>query len=428
MQVGEIKLGKGKIYRVRGPALLYVKEGKIFALGREFLPNSTLKVSKGRVYALKAIENTVLNVSTGLEGRFEEAKPGEEAIEEWIKNSKIILEDQVKRIIVLGGTDCGKSTFITFLVNMALDKNMRIAVIDADVGQNDIGPPATVSLAIPEKQLDHLRSLKPYRMFFIGSITPYGVEDLLISSILRLTEIAEKDNVEKIIVNTDGWLEAVEAVMYKTKLIYYLNADAIIEMYRENLEKIYHKIEKICKKSYKVAIPKAIHKRSKSERSFLRSQGYMRFLKDAQVRTIDLENVPILNSILFNGIQLNIPALEKDLNIKIVHAEKLYNSSVVVLSKKDTRHVNRILCNILKEKIGVKYLKVVKEGEEKGLYVGLVGEKAGETGVGIIESIDFRRKLARIKTSFTKTIRGIILSRIKLSEDFSERILGAPPL
>lgn len=49
-------------------------------------------------------------------------------------------------MLVLGGTERGKSSYCHFLVQQLCGASARVAFVDADIGQKDVGPPATVSL------------------------------------------------------------------------------------------------------------------------------------------------------------------------------------------------------------------------------------------------------------------------------------------
>ncbi|RLE68608.1 MAG: hypothetical protein DRJ43_05280, partial [Thermoprotei archaeon] len=59
-------------------------------------------------------------------------------------------EDLVSRIkpgdviMLLGGVDVGKSGLFAFLANKLVSAGMRVGLIDADVGQSDIGPVGTI--------------------------------------------------------------------------------------------------------------------------------------------------------------------------------------------------------------------------------------------------------------------------------------------
>jgi polynucleotide 5'-hydroxyl-kinase GRC3/NOL9 len=58
---------------------------------------------------------------------------------------------QARTILLLGATDTGKTTFLTWLANTLLVQQRRIAIVDADVGQSSLGPPTTIGLSVVAK-------------------------------------------------------------------------------------------------------------------------------------------------------------------------------------------------------------------------------------------------------------------------------------
>src|SRR5918999_822328 len=48
--------------------------------------------------------------------------------------------------MVIGEGDTGKTTLVTALANALVERGFRVAVLDADLGQSEIGPPTTIGL------------------------------------------------------------------------------------------------------------------------------------------------------------------------------------------------------------------------------------------------------------------------------------------
>ncbi len=49
--------------------------------------------------------------------------------------------------IILGATDTGKSTLAKFLISHLCQRGLKVALVDADIGQSFLGPPATIGFA-----------------------------------------------------------------------------------------------------------------------------------------------------------------------------------------------------------------------------------------------------------------------------------------
>src|SRR5690606_28159278 len=73
-----------------------------------------------------------------------------------------------KRVVVIGGTDVGKSSCSRLLCQHLAREGQKVALLDTDLGQKMIGPPACVTLArcTADGEL-HLE-----RMRFVGEASP----------------------------------------------------------------------------------------------------------------------------------------------------------------------------------------------------------------------------------------------------------------
>jgi polynucleotide 5'-kinase involved in rRNA processing len=67
-------------------------------------------------------------------------------------------------------------------------------------------------------------------------------------------------------------------------------------------------------------------------------------------------------------------------------------------------------------------VRIVQEGSEEGLLVGLHDEKENFLGIGIVEGIDYVRRTIRVHTPVRKNVAWLSLGRVKL--DKAGRELG----
>ncbi len=86
-------------------------------------------------------------------------------------------------VMVIGDTDCGKTTFCMSLVNRALASKLKVAVVDSDVGQSEIGPPACVGLGYPTDQIRSLGEIVAADKAFVGTTNPaMRIPELLVAT------------------------------------------------------------------------------------------------------------------------------------------------------------------------------------------------------------------------------------------------------
>jgi polynucleotide 5'-hydroxyl-kinase GRC3/NOL9 len=102
-------------------------------------------------------------------------------------------------VLVLGGSDAGKSTFIGYLAER-LSPFRSVALIDADIGQTTAGPPTTQTL----RMLGQSRSIEQGTGWFVGATSPAGHLLQTLIGVQRLVQRAREFGAETILVDTTG--------------------------------------------------------------------------------------------------------------------------------------------------------------------------------------------------------------------------------
>jgi polynucleotide 5'-hydroxyl-kinase GRC3/NOL9 len=129
-------------------------------------------------------------------------------------------------VLIIGNTDTGKSTFAVYLINEALKKGFRPSIIDADIGQGDLAPPTTIGGAIITAQITDLRDINPQFIEFVGSITPTGLEEIIIKAVKKISrEIGILSNI--CIINTDGYV-LNNGIDYKISMAQEIKPDVVV--------------------------------------------------------------------------------------------------------------------------------------------------------------------------------------------------------
>ncbi|MGC9346339.1 MAG: Clp1/GlmU family protein, partial [Candidatus Bathyarchaeales archaeon] len=80
----------------------------------------------------------------------------------WTEAYEELLNIQMRPVtaMVLGTVDSGKTSFCTYLTNKLLNGKQKVAILDGDLGQSDVGPPCTVAYAFVTKPVTDLFSLE----------------------------------------------------------------------------------------------------------------------------------------------------------------------------------------------------------------------------------------------------------------------------
>ena len=156
------------------------------------------------------------------------------------------------------------------------------------------------------------------------------------------------------------------------------------------------------------------------ERKELREQGYRKFFEGATLRSLPMGWMEFEYTPLGTGMPLNINRLEdieKALGHKTLYCEE--NSKELFIVSKEGEEVSKE--NAMKvEEIFKKRSYVVKNGEEKGLLVGLLDKNRQFLGLGMIDRIDYENRILKIYTPYRDKIGIIQFGQIKIDEKGKE--------
>ena len=426
----EVKLSRG-LYRIYGPLKMVVREGELFFLGRYLGPGGEVIVPFERTACIEVLsEEASVRLSKGVGGGYEEAKPEEEAILEWRRICEDIVQSSARRVVIVGEVDSGKSAFSAFLLNYALEKGLKTALVDADVGQNDVGYPGTVALAFPKRPIAWTRELSAEKLYFVGSITPSGNEEAVVLGAHTLAEEAER-RADLVVVNTDGWVDGARARRYKIRLILSLRPDALVVMYGTGralyLQRYFSRLTTV----YVAKTPLVKLDKQRELRRFHRGAAYANLLMSCSRLTLSIDEAPLLGSYLFTGKAVDgekVKALSRELGVEVVYAE--WHGSQVTLVLPDAKSLSAARRGLhkVRQLLGAKGVRLLTPSDLKGILVGVLGEGYETLGVGIIQSLDFKsRKVHVLVTPLEGTVRGLLLGNVRIAQgDLEDRRVSQP--
>jgi len=272
---------------VRGPASLKLFGEHATILGAPLDQSSNIVIQRGKQLPIESEDESEVEITIGRTGNIMELN-GSSIPESW-KSVVNLLADSGKAIIlIIGPSDAGKSSLCTYILNSLIIRRREVRVLDADIGQADIGPPTTLASSAPTTPRPSLIQLEPERMLFVGHVTPSFVQEEMFQGIKRMLS---SDRRGITIVNTDGWVYEDAAILYKKRLISIVNPDHLVGIGpRISLNPILHqtKFDTIMVQSPTVTLP-----RSRIQRKEIRRSGYRRFLTNATVHTLRLDNTRI---------------------------------------------------------------------------------------------------------------------------------------
>ncbi len=137
-------------------------------------------------------------------------------------------------VVLIGGLDTGKSTLSQALLRAAVEGGRRAALLDADVGQKTVGPPATVTLK-------HVRSpadLEPDAfevedaLWFVGSTSPEGHLLQVITAVSQLQRRALEAGADFLVVDSSGLVSGIYGQILKYHKVEMLQPDLVVGLQR----------------------------------------------------------------------------------------------------------------------------------------------------------------------------------------------------
>jgi polynucleotide 5'-hydroxyl-kinase GRC3/NOL9 len=133
----------------------------------------------------------------------------------WAENTagRLLSKDLIQKgvCLILGASDTGKTTLAEALTKH-LAKHQTVGIVDADIGQSHIGPPATVGWVVLDNPQFDFSKLTVGGISFVGDVTPTGHLLQLTAAVTQCVQQVSK-TAELIIVDTPGFISRPAAAV-----------------------------------------------------------------------------------------------------------------------------------------------------------------------------------------------------------------------
>ncbi len=413
---------KGKTLLINGPASVTVVSGKAEVFGTVIRNASKVVIREGKQLPLAVEETTTFDLSLAEKASAEEVE-GNTIPPSWVESFEKVSELQAKPVVimVLGTVDSGKTSFCTYLVNKLLSQKKKVAVLDGDLGQSDIGPPCTVAYALVPKPITDPFNLQARNAVFIGVTSPETAVDKVIEGLATLKKEALNSNPDAIVTNTDGWIEGDNPVTYKVHLAEALKPDIVFCIQqKDELTRLVEGLKEF--NTAMVESPSAVNQRDKEKRKNLRELGYVKYLRNAKIQSFPQGWLKIEDNELFGLGRANMNFNETRkiyelLGMKPLHIVERVDAISIIIGKR--RWVNAE--NLKKiEEAAKKKVHLIRKGDEEGLLVALFNSDRKFLGIGVLQEIEYLRKTIKILTPVSEGIAIATIGKVKLDKNMKE--------
>lgn len=198
-------------------------------------------------------------------------------------------------VMVIGEGDVGKTTFCLLLANAGLKKKLRVGVVDADVGQSHIGPPAAIGMGVVEKPLLDLSEISATALFFIGSHSPGGHFPRMAVGVAKMVARAKGKGLSLIVVDCGGMAMGKFAWRLAKGELEMVRPDHLVLLERRRgFEDILAMAEKWSDLTcHRLRLPANIRRKSAARRNMFREKAWRNYLRGASQRELAVDSVAL---------------------------------------------------------------------------------------------------------------------------------------
>jgi polynucleotide 5'-hydroxyl-kinase GRC3/NOL9 len=211
-----------------------------------------------------------------------------------------VLEKEGGVAIILGATDTGKSTLAKFLIFNLCQRGLKVALVDADIGQSFLGPPSTIGFSIFKSDPTWQLILSPPEIFFVGSITPEGHFPVHLQGVKKMVDRAISLQPDLILVDTTGFVLGEAAKELKRRKIDLISPQFLLALQKsdeiEPVLKLY-KENPLCK-IHRLPLSEKIRPRSLEERQTYRTNKFRDYFKHSLVQELAVEEIQMEGEVL----------------------------------------------------------------------------------------------------------------------------------
>ncbi len=328
--------------------------------------------------------------------------------QDWRKLANQIVKSQ-QVVLVIGATDTGKSTLCRFLADYALAAGLKVACVDADIGQSRIGPPTTVGMKsfAPDEHSGAENHIvfdgSAEQLHFVGDVSSSGHFLEILTGIRLMVDRARQTEADFVVIDTTGYIHDPPAVTLKQHKIELIRPNHLVCIGRSvELEQVTARYTQQEWLDIHYLLPhRNVRLKSSRVRSRYRKAQFDAYFSDSNVQHLCFGQIRGGRTPFFIGR----PANEKELEIlsqlaetEVRYAEWGHRTLCLIastnLSKATRTHIKN-------------YLSLTRVTAEVPTYfknrlVGLIDTTGNTYAIGIIEAVDFRKQELSIRCPFSE--------------------------
>ena len=322
-------------------------------------------------------------------------------------------------LFVMGEKDTGKSTFVKELANELCRRGYTVGVIDADVGQSDIGPPTTIGLGTVEAVLAHLREATLRHFYFVGATTPKGHLVSVLIGVRQMLDQALALGLQKIILDTTGMVAGQAGRALKEHKLAIVNPDVIFCLQaNQECEHILRPYTAFAKPAILRRAPDPrCREKTAAERRHYRETMLQQHFAPAKEIECALADIGLFEIPLFSGQPLTPPQLQELSAILEGQAEIIWGEylgrELQLITSQPLEHAQ--FFELKQACPQIAYVRNYAKAEFEQILVGILNKNNEFCALGVLRAIDFATRRAIIYTfAEREAIAGLKLSNYNM--------------
>jgi polynucleotide 5'-hydroxyl-kinase GRC3/NOL9 len=303
-------------------------------------------------------------------------------------------------VLIIGETDTGKTSFTTFLARSLAERAFKVGVVDADLGQSDVGPPTTVGLGLVTRPIGELGEAEVAGLYFVGSTSPQGH---LLPTVIGTKKMVEKAlalGVDRVLVDTSGLIQGELGRTLKQHKIDLVDPDLVLCLQRGGESEHILRPYGLGRRPEILRLPPGAEgpKRSQEERRQHRERSLQAYFQGARVLHLDLGKVVLRQPTLYVGQPLpprQLDELQSVLDDMVLWAERR-GGELTLVTPDPLREAQLRQAQKLFDDASVVSYSI---DDFEGALAGLDDAERETLGLGVVRAIDFAKQILVVETA-----------------------------
>lgn len=332
-------------------------------------------------------------------------------------------------VMVVGVPDAGKTTFCAYAASRLVEAGLRTGLVDADVGQSSIGPPAVIGGGLLAGPAGPLAEIEPSAGYFVGSISPEGHLLACVAGVQHVVRQLRQQGAQAVVVDTSGLVLGASGRALKEHKADLVQPTDIAVIQRsgelENLASLWERGGTARVHRLRPS-PEAVV-RTASQRRAYRSQRFAAAFKNASPFRLPFDRIALRGTWLLQGTSLppaDLARLTSLLQTPVVHAERLGGQALLVTSLP----IDRQDVRLAQDKLKVEHVTARPASLFTNLLCGLQNGAGDLLAPAILQRVDFAGGMLRLLAPPARQDewRVLHLGRVQLRADGEELGLLQP--